>query len=228
MDKKYKVYIGNIDGLNKLDNSEIVNLIDNFNQTLEINSIQIFKDSIHIELSNENEARNLANFFNNFQFKSYKLKSFLIENNKKSTNSENENSFKLSSTNLNISKKNRYYKSNLIDCEIYVSNRQLKRYADSVNDKLCKELFGLRTHIRYLSDESNSEKFDISFNFLKDSLNLDLLYLVYLNEKNEQFNSINLFILNKWRLIYLNGATNLTNLHYSIKGIYFLLINLKY
>ena len=227
--KKYKVFIGNIDNLNKLDNVDIENLIDNFNQTANINlsSIQVFKDSIHVELENEQDAVNLANFFNNFIYKkTNKLKSFVICNDQKLNHQESSKSSKINRlTNNN----NNNSDIKLIDCEIYVLNRQLKKYADSVNDKLCKELFGLRTQIKYLSDDN--DLFEIKYDFFKKSLNNDLLYLVYLNEKNEQFNSINLFILNKWRLDAnnnKNGDSDVDHLlnkqKYSIKGIFIFVI----
>jgi hypothetical protein len=212
----YKVYIGNIENLNKLDNIDIQNLINNYNQgSLNLNSIQVFKDSIHVEIDNETEALSLANFFNNFIYKTIKLKSFVI-NNLISTPANSGYDNQSSSSKINRSNnKNNNIES--IDCEIYVLNRQLKKYADSVNDKLCKELFGLRTHTKYLSDDN--QKFEISYDFIKESFNRDLLYLVYLNEKNEQFNSINLFILNKWRLNIKNNADNINNKpKYSIKG----------
>ena len=95
-----------------------------------------------------------------------------------------------------------------------------------MNDKLVKDLFSLKTHLTFLNNEfsqdSNINDFndDIDQNALiKDACNRNLLYIVYLNQKNEQFNSISFFILNKWRTrgsLY-NKENN--KIAYTIKGL---------
>ena len=79
-----------------------------------------------------------------------------------------------------------------------------------MNDRVSKDLFGLNCQVKYLSNSSigvtgaaksisDQEDFDnklIDEAFERESL----LYLIYINQSNEQFNSINLFVFNKWRL----------------------------
>lgn len=36
---------------------------------------------------------------------------------------------------------------------------------------------------------------------LQEAFNRNILYLIFINQSNEQFNSINLIVFNKWRLI---------------------------
>jgi hypothetical protein len=40
---------------------------------------------------------------------------------------------------------------------------------------------------------------EIDFKSIEEAIERNLLYLIYINQSNEQFNSINLFIFNKWR-----------------------------
>ena len=52
---------------------------------------------------------------------------------------------------------------------------------------------------------------------LKEAINRHLLYIIYLNQPNEQFNSINFVIINKWR----RSSDQMHNVkHYGIKGEY--------
>ncbi len=108
-----------------------------------------------------------------------------------------------------------------------------RQYSDSVIEKLCKELIGVNTYSKYLNDELKNQQplsttdidlelkpsnsFQITNQFLKEALDKHLLYIIYLNQSNEQFNSINFLILNKWRHV------NETNKKYlGVKGIYFI------
>lgn len=88
-----------------------------------------------------------------------------------------------------------------------------------VNEKINKELFGINTCVKYMNKttlttttdgqtestgQPNEEEDDtdqvLSGDVLKEALSRNLLYLVYINMGNEQFNSISLVIFNKWRL----------------------------
>ncbi len=106
----------------------------------------------------------------------------------------------------------------------------LRKYADSVNEKLNKELLGLNIFTKYLNDEIKNQtaasnctdtdtaefkqSFEITSDLLKEAFDRSLLYIIYLNQTNEQFNSINFFIINKWRINKSNSNKN-----FCIKGI---------
>ena len=72
------------------------------------------------------------------------------------------------------------------------------------------------------SELKSSNSFQITNQFLKEALDKHLLYIIYLNQSNEQFNSINFLILIKWRHV------NETNKKYlGVKGIYFIHLTLQ-
>ena len=109
-----------------------------------------------------------------------------------------------------------------------------------MNEKLNKELLGLNIFTKYLNDDiknhsstSNSFStdmdivqqqlqlqkqqagtFSITNELLKEALDRSLLYIIYLNQTNEQFNSINFLVINKWR----NGKLT-KNQNFNIRGI---------
>ncbi len=73
-----------------------------------------------------------------------------------------------------------------------------------MNEKLCKELLGINTHIRYLCDESTEANSGVDMkddlkNLLQGSIKKNLLYVIQIDQTCQQFNSINLLILNQWR-----------------------------
>jgi hypothetical protein len=115
-----------------------------------------------------------------------------------------------------------------------------------VNEKLNKELFGINTQIKYLNKTSSShvsmneeqaslsqgigltgsgqltdaDQTIITASLLKDALNRNLMYLLYINESNEQFNSVNLIVLNKWRLGQAKRKFNAKQrINHKIKGL---------
>ena len=206
---EFFVYIGNLD-TGRLDNNEIKGLVSNFissekakfNRNVEIESIKIFKDSVYLKCHTETDAINAAKYFHNFNFKNFTLTSYYIDPSKQSKNDEsyNENEEEDQEPAFKKNRPNKIQYSK-IECEIIASNRSLKKYTDSVNEKLCKELFGLNTQIKYLSDMNNGSSQDtIDYNLIQEAIERGLLYLIYIDQSNEQFNSINMFVFNKWRI----------------------------
>jgi hypothetical protein len=49
-----------------------------------------------------------------------------------------------------------------------------------------------------IAGSSNSDEID--FKLIEEAIERDLLYLIWINQSSEHFNSINLFIFNKWRV----------------------------
>jgi hypothetical protein len=100
---------------------------------------------------------------------------------------------------------------------------QQRKYADSVNDRVSKDLFGLKTQIKYLNQSVNNDpalasatnnstlQDDIDFKLIEEAIERDLLYMIFINHASEQFNSINLFIFNKWRV----GLDQLESINYT-------------
>jgi hypothetical protein len=125
----FLVYIGNID--NRLEDYELEELLNSFNSPNRalISSVHVYKDSITIEIANENEANNLARHFNNFVYRSIKLKSFVIKHKLvEESQSENEQSERENFSVNHSSKRNSLNSTGqvLLDCLICVTSRQLK------------------------------------------------------------------------------------------------------
>ena len=93
-----------------------------------------------------------------------------------------------------------------------------RKYADSVNEKLNKELFGISTCVKYINKTTDDVDEIVNTDLIKDALDRNLLYLIYINQANEQFNSINLIVVNKWRFVYKQFAGNGRKINHSIKG----------
>ncbi|CAF0883561.1 unnamed protein product [Brachionus calyciflorus] len=197
------IYIGNIQ-TNDLNNNEINKLINLFlnsnqnNKSTRISSLKVLRDCLYVVFENQNEAFNAAKFFDNYNFKNFRLKSYVINSSESkekqsletSQDEEYESEYDYSNT----------YRKNSIECEILVSNRQLKNYADTINERIQKSLFGINTFVKYSNGDPNEEQL-LTKDILKDAFDRNLLYLICINQSNEQYNSLNLVIFNKWRLI---------------------------
>ena len=107
-----------------LENTDIETLVSYFcdsqplNQDLEISGVKVYKDSIYIEFKNEKTASLAVKFFNNFQFKSTKIKAVALSKNtflpKDDVSNEEETIIKFEKKQVNV------------DCEIVATSRQLK------------------------------------------------------------------------------------------------------
>jgi hypothetical protein len=238
-DTKFMVCIGNL-LTDQIETREIDELIQTFlEQNIRyeqlgsrgtahvIDSIRVFTNAIYVCFSDESLAIDASSFLNNYNFKEFELKACLIFNSKANNSSHNnydqleENGNSCFETNGYSFSKNRNFTHKLKlfnDCLLLIENRQLKNYADSVSEKVSKELLGLNIFPKYLNDElkphhlpdtaNNTEldnkeagvqSFVITRNILKEAIDRSHLYIIYLNQSNEQYNSINFLIINKWR-----------------------------
>ena len=78
----------------------------------------------------------------------------------------------------------------------------------SLNDELKNQQIATSTND--LDAESKSSfTFQITNQLLKEAYDRHLLYIIILNQSNEQFNSMNFIILNKWRHSEMNNKKNL-------------------
>lgn len=102
--------------------------------SVEINSITIYNNSIYISFKTESDAIEAAAYFQNFYFKSFKLESYYFDrclsqnfNKNEWLNSKNEDTLD-NSNHGDQDQKNKRFRASLsnIECELLVSNRQLK------------------------------------------------------------------------------------------------------
>lgn len=101
-----------------------------------------------------------------------------------------------------------------------------RKYADSVNDKLHKELFGITSLTKYMNkgapgeDGKDTDEILVSTELIRDALERNLLFVLLINQSSEQYNSVNLIVLNKWRLNATNkNSANVKKTSHTIKGI---------
>jgi hypothetical protein len=197
---------------NYLDNNDLECLLNNFidsyiesNNPNEytIDSVQVFHNTIYLEFANEFMALEAVKFFNNYEYNSLNIHALLI-NNKDLLFRVNEVFKVYDSENLHKDYSQEKSKFPEVDCEILVNTRQFKNFADSLNEKLQKQLLGITTNIKYLCDENNDEDEALTDSeklkkLIKDAIKRNLLYVIQVDQTCNQFNSINVFILNQWK-----------------------------
>ncbi|RNA36378.1 hypothetical protein BpHYR1_039752 [Brachionus plicatilis] len=197
---EYCVYIGNLNSGN-LENNDINKLLNQFlnsspnAKNVKINSIKVLKECIYIYFDSKNNALNAVKFFNNYTFKNFKFEVFLIDSidsKEKSVNQDEDENYEYDCKNI--------FWTDSIECEILVSNRLIKKYADTINERLQKSFFSLNTFIKYSNNDANQEQ-TLTKEIIRDAFNRNLLYLITINQSNEKYNSLNLIIFNKWRLL---------------------------
>ena len=125
--EEYIVILSNIQA-NQLEDSDIEFLLNSFieqNSNLNsIDSVQVFKDCVYVVfLNNSGAAYDAVKYFNNYMFKSHQIQAHLVDNDdlfldlNSIFNSNNDQNSKEEATKVNFSE---------IDCEILVTNRQVK------------------------------------------------------------------------------------------------------
>ena len=216
---RFVVYVGNLI-TSDLADEEIEELIkksasikneEPSRKAIEILSIKVFTNCLYIEFDDEASAKAIAQGLNNQLFKSSKIHAYCLdkldrESDLFTRNKRDVNQFleKNDSSRAYSSKQASHASS--VDCELVVLNRQLRKYADSIHEKLRNSLFGLSARVTYVSSETFDEDPELmsSSSFVKekleDALNRKLLYLIFINPTNEQFNSMTLFVINHWQV----------------------------
>ena len=108
--------------------------------TVEVNSIQVFKDCLYVDFEDEKDTENAVKFFNNYKFKSNRLEACLIDAGSKDDDVEQLNQSNLDEDdepklhgslfsqngNEDFFNSNKTKRKSNIDCEILVTNRQFK------------------------------------------------------------------------------------------------------
>ena len=61
-------------------------------------------------------------------------------------------------------------------------------------------MLGINTQIKYICDEPSEKDTNKSqVDLIRDAIKRDLLYVIQIDQACEQFNSINVLVLNQWR-----------------------------
>lgn len=121
--EKFTIYIQNIN-TDQLKANDLNNLLNSFlnksdkNRSTSIDSVKVYKDCLYILFQNEQDAQEACKFFHKFMFKSYKLECYLLN----SLTNQSERGQESSDEEQDFDKP----KTKPIDCEIIVTNRQLK------------------------------------------------------------------------------------------------------
>lgn len=197
---KYVIYIGNL-LTSQLDNSEIEELLRTASNDQEVNSIKVFFNCIYVEYLGENEARKAANSLNGRQFKSFKLQAHYLRRISGDFDLFTRNNKEIDKF---LSKQNDTpHQDRRIDCELVALDRQLRKYVDSINEKLKSRLFCFSTCVKYIknekTDENELDEPGVINEAIEEALSRSTLYLIFVDHKNEQFNSLTLVDLNRWR-----------------------------
>lgn len=182
---------------------------------IEILSIKVFHNCLYIEFDDEVCAKAIAQGLNSQLFKSSKIHAYCLDKLERESdlftrNRRDVNQFLEKndySTTRQAAANKASHAAPSVDCELVVLNRQLRKYAESIHEKLRNSLFGLNARVTYVSNgeafDEDRELINSSSGFVKekleDALSRKLLYLIFVNSTNEQFNSMTLYVINHWQ-----------------------------